>query len=250
MSKVVIVTGASGGLGAEIAIQFGLIGTNVVINDIACLDEAGEIAKKINETGKAFVYKADVCQYQEVRAMVEDTLQRWGSIDVLVNNAGGSVRWLGSKGQLIIEMEEAAWDSVIDVNLKGTFICIKAVAPYMIKQRGGHIINISSGHGLRGAKSFSAYSAAKAGVIGLTKSAARELGEYNIKVNALCPGLILHERSVREGRVSQERIDSYMMESLLHRTGAAQQFAEFVVHLSSMENISGQTLNLDSRILF
>lgn len=249
MSKVVIVTGGSGGIGGEIAIRFGLNGAKVVVNDIAYLDDAEGVAKKINESGgEAFVYEADVCNYEQVKAMVEATLDRWGRVDVLVNNAGGGRRWLG-QGQLVTEIEEMVWDKVVNVNLKGTFLCIKAVMPQMIKQREGHIINVSSGLGLRGAKGLSAYAAAKAGVFGLTKSVARELGDHNIKVNAVCPGRILHERTVRESRATQKGLDQ--MENLLHRTtGSAQEFAEFVVHLSSMENISGQTFNLDSRILF
>ncbi len=249
MSKVVIVTGGSGGIGGEIAIRFGLNGAKVVVNDIAYLDNAEGVAKKINESGgEAFVYEADVCNYEQVKAMVEATLDRWGRVDVLVNNAGGGRRWLG-QGQLVTEIEEMVWDKVVNVNLKGTFLCIKAVMPQMIKQREGHIINVSSGLGLRGAKGLSAYAAAKAGVFGLTKSVARELGDHNIKVNAVCPGRILHERTVRESRATQKGLDQ--MENLLHRTTeSAQEFAEFVVHLSSMENISGQTFNLDSRILF
>ncbi len=251
MSKVVIVTGGAGGLGTEIAIRFGLTGARVVINDIAYLDDAEGTAKKINESGgEAFVYEADVCNYEQVKAMVAATLARWGRIDILVNNAGGAIRWLGAGGQLITEMAEAVWHKVIDVNLKGPFICIKAVAPHMIEQKEGHIINVSSGSGLKGPKGLSAYAAAKAGVIGLTKSAARELGDYNIKVNAVCPGRIVHDRSAKEGMVSQEKLESIIKDNLLHRTGRAQEFAEFIVHLSGMENISGQTLNLDSRIIF
>ena len=251
MSKVVIVTGGSGGLGGEIGIRFGLTGARVVINDIAYLDDAEELAKKINKSGgEAFVYEADVCNYEQVKGMVEATLARWERIDVLVNNAGGATRWLGSKGHLVTEMDKAVWQKVVDVNLTGQFICIKAVAPQMIKQRQGHIINVSSGTGLTGRKGFSPYAAAKAGVIGLTKTVARELGDHNVKVNAVCPGRIVHERAVKEGTGSRETLEPLIKDNVLHRTGSAQEFAEFVVHLSGMENISGQTLNLDSRILF
>ncbi|MFC2002300.1 SDR family NAD(P)-dependent oxidoreductase, partial [Chloroflexota bacterium] len=183
----------------------------------------------------------------QVKAMVEATLDRWQRIDVLVNNAGGGPRFLGISGAPLTELAEESWDALMNANLKGTFICIKTIAPQMMKQKEGHIINVSSGAGLRGDKGMSAYAAAKAGIIGLTKSAARELGDYNVKVNAVCPGRILHERSLREGRAPR----NYEMETVLHRTtGSAQEFAKFVVHVSSMENISGQTLNLDSRILF
>ncbi|MFC2001945.1 SDR family NAD(P)-dependent oxidoreductase [Chloroflexota bacterium] len=248
MSKVVIVTGGSGGLGGAIATEFGLTGAKVVICDIAFLDEAEGVAKKINEGGgETFIYKADVRNYSQLKAMVEATLDRWQRIDVLVNNAGGGTPLMGLGGAPLTEMAEEVWDRVVDTNLKGTFLCIKAVAPQMMKQKEGHIINVSSGAGLRGDKNSSPYAAAKAGVIGLTKSAARELGDYNVKVNAVCPGRILHERSLGQGR----RPRDYEEETVLHRaTGSAQEFAKFVVYLSSMENISGQTLNLDSRILF
>ncbi len=248
MSKVVIVTGGSGGLGGAIASQFGLSGARVVINDIAYLDEAEELARNINKSdGEAFVYKADVRSYPEVQAMVAATLDRWQRIDVLVNNAGGGTPLLGMNAPLLTELEEEQWDRVIDTNLKGTFICIKAVAPQMMKQKEGHIINVSSGAGLRGDKRLSPYSAAKAGILGLTKAAARELGEYNIKINAVCPGRILHERSRKQGRPDR----GYDTDNVLHRsTGDAQEFARFIVHLSTMNNISGQTLNLDARILF
>ena len=250
MSKVVIVTGGSGGLGGEVAIQFGLTGAKVVISDIAYFDDAEGVAKTITQSGgEAFVYEADVCNYQQVKAMVETTVDRWGRIDVLVNNAGGGIRWLGLEGKLVTETEEEVWDKVVDVNLKGTFLCIKAVVPQMIKQREGHIINVSSGRGLHGAKGFSAYSAAKAGVFGLTKTVAREVGDYNVKVNAVCPGRILHERALKERRATLE--GTAETDNLLHRkTESAQEFAKFLVHLASMENISGQTFNLDSRILF
>ena len=249
MKPVVIITGASGGLGAEIALRFGLAGGRVVINDVAYLDDARALAEKIEAAGgEAFVHYADVCRYEQVEGMAKTAVARWGRIDVLVNNAGGGSRWLGKDGQLVTEMEETAWDNVINVNLKGTFFCIKAVAPQMIRQKSGHVINIFSGHGLRGARRFSAYSAAKAGVVGLTRSVAQELGEHNIKVNAVSPGLILHARAKKEETISRERAEPWIARSVLRRSGDASEFAEFVVQLSRMENVSGQALDLDSGI--
>lgn len=250
MSKVVIVTGGSGGLGSEIATQFGLIGAKVVVNYNVHLDDAEIVAKKINQSGgEAFVYQSDVCNFSQVQSMVEASLSRWGKIDVLVNSAGGGTTKFGRSDQLVTEMDERVWDNTVGVNLKGTFLCIKAVAPVMIKQGEGHIINVSSGTGLRGGKGRAAYAAAKAGIFGLTKSVARELADYNIKVNAVCPGHIHHQRAIRNGRLTPDA--SYQMQNLLHRaSGSAQEFAKFVVHLSTMNDISGQTLNLDSRILF
>ncbi|MFC2007675.1 SDR family NAD(P)-dependent oxidoreductase [Chloroflexota bacterium] len=252
MSKVVIVTGGSGGLGAEIGLRFGLAGAKVVINDIDYLDDAEAVAKKINEIGaEAFVHKADVCNYEQVKGMVEATLSRWDRIDVLVNNAGGMHRWLGKTGQLVTEMKEEVWRKIIDLNVTSPFICIKAVAPQMIKQGEGHIINVSSGLAVSGGKGFSPYSAAKAGMIALSKSAARELGDYNIKVNTVWPQPTTTDRVVKEDKLSKETVNEFVRQSLLHRTGgSAQEFAEFIVHLSGMENVTGQLFALDSRILF
>jgi len=252
VSKVVIVTGGSGYLGSEIAFRFGLNGNKVVVNYFAHQDGAEMTAKRINENGgEAFIYKADVCNYKQVKAMVEDTLDRWDRIDVLVNNAGGYRGPMLLESELATEMEEEEWNKVIDVNLKGPFICIKSVAPQMVKQREGHIINVSSSMAITGSKSYFAYSAAKAGVISLTKSMAKELGEYNIKVNDVWPQPTFHyDPAERDARVSQERREHYKQESLLHReTGSAQEFAEFIVHLSGTKNVTGQTFGIDSRVV-
>lgn len=247
MNKVVVVTGASGGLGREICRRFGSCGARVVLNDIANLDVAEGIAENIVQSGgEALVYQADTRNYTEVEKMIETAVAKWGRVDILVNNAGGGM--VGGKRQVLAEMEEEMWDYVIELNLKGTFNCIKAVLPQMIKQREGHIINVSSGQGLSGQRGEANYAAAKAGIFGLTKSAAIEVGEYNIRVNAVCPGLIVHERRRAALPPGWEEQAKHL--NLLGRTGDATEFADFVYHLSTMNNISGQTLNLDSRILF
>lgn len=246
MARVVIVTGGSGGLGSEVAVQFALTGAKVVVHYHSNEVDADSVVSKIKKNGgEALTYQADVCDFGQVKAMGEFTAERWKTIDVLVNCAGNDAKYLGGKEQLIVEMDEAMWDKVVSLNLKGTFLCIKAIAPHMIKQRSGHIINVSSGTGLRGKSGSAPYAAAKAGIFGLTKTAARELGEHNIKVNAVCPGRTSHERRIREGHPPRTP------ENVLGRmSGSPVEFARFVVHLSAMENISGQTLNLDSRILF
>ena len=252
MDKVVIITGASGGLGSAMALQFGAEGARVVVNYNVAVQDAEDVVKEINSgSGDAFTYRADVCNFREVKAMVEAVLSRWGRIDVLVNNAGGALRWLGSEGEPVWEMEEELWDTVVDINLKGTFLCTKAVAPQMIKQRDGHIINVSSGTGLRGRKGWSAYAAAKTGMIGFTKSVARELGEYNIKVNTVMPGLTPHNNLIKEGRFTEAYFEQYKREQpVLHRIGTPEEFAMTVVHLTQLQNMSGQLVNCDNRILF
>lgn len=247
MGKVVIVTGATGGLGSEIARRFGSIGARVVVNGrVQTLAEelVGEIKRG---PGQAFAYLADVRSYEEMKAMVEETVAKWNRVDILVNAAGGSLSML-TKGEnkTIVEHSDEDWDLVMDVNLKGSFNCIRAVAPQMIKQRDGHIILVSSGSGLRPSKRQSSYAAAKAGVFGLMKVAARELGEHNIKVNAVTPGLIVHERMDLGGFSA----DGYISETMLGRTSNREDFADFVVYLSQKNHISGQTFNLDSRLLF
>ena len=149
----------------------------------------------------------------------------------------------GREDKLLIEVEEEDWDAVVDVNLKGAFNTIKAVAPKMIEKGDGHIILTASGQALRGAVRRSYYTAAKAGVIGLMKSAARELGEFNIKVNTIIPGLIVHSPAFRAFTVAEE----YLKETVLHRHQTPEELARFVVHLSQTENISGQCFQLDSR---
>ena len=209
-------------------------------------DDAEIVTSKIKKNGgEALIYQADIRNFGQVKAMGEFALEKWKAIDVLVNCAGGAAHNLGGVDKLIIDRDEEMWDKVIDVNLKGTFLGIKAIAPHMIKQKSGHIINVSSGTGLKGTSTNSPYAAAKAGIFGLTKTAARELGEYNIKVNTVNPGRTAHERWTRRGRKPG------IPENVLGRiSGDPIEFARFVVHLSTMENISGQTLNLDSRILF
>ncbi|MFC1943699.1 SDR family NAD(P)-dependent oxidoreductase [Chloroflexota bacterium] len=249
MNRVVIVTGASGGLGSAVAKRFGTAGDRVVVSDEKGSQDAENVAKEINSSaGEAFVYQADVCDYMQVKKMADHTVAKWGRIDIIVNCAGGSVNIMKGKPWVVAEMENEIWDMVVDLNLKGTFNSIKAVLPQMIKQREGHIINISSGMGLSGIRGSANYAAAKAGVIGLTKSVAIEVGEHNIQVNALCPGLIVHE-GIR-ANYPPDRYESIKNMNLLRRTGSPEEFADFVFHLSTMKNISGQTINLDSRILF
>ncbi len=255
MGKVVIVTGATGGLGSAIVRKFSSNGANVVLCDIPkaqnAMDKLSEEIK--NGIGQFFTYQADIRNYEELRGMVKETITRWGRIDVVVNTAGGTYSMLTKKNErLLVDTSEEMWDLVIDVNLKGSFNCIKAVAPQMVKQKDGHVILISSGTGIRPSKLLSSYAAAKAGVFGLMKGAARELGEFNIKVNAINPGLIPHWLGQKTDLplVGLNPDQDYLRETMLGRLSNPGDLADFVVFISEKNNISGQIFNNDSRLLF
>ena len=252
MDKVAIVTGSSGVLGSAIARRLGDLRYSVVVNFHSNQAGAEKTAQVIDQgPGKAVVCRADVRNFLDVQNMVKLAVDNFGRLDLMVCNAGGSLGMLNHtlKEKLLLQHESDEWDLVIETNLKGAFNLIKASAPIMIKQGDGHIVIVASGTGLRGRVKFSSYAAAKAGEIGLMKAAARELGEYNIKVNAICPGRIVHAGV--KGRISNpSEPDAYIREAVLHRNGSAEEFAQFVSHLAQTENVSGQILNLDSRILF
>lgn len=248
--SVAIVTGATGGLGSEIVRRFGAIGAKVVVSDIAKAQKAAnDLCDEINKgPGQSYAYQADVRSYEEMKGMVDETVKRWNRIDVLVNAAGGVLSQITKKeNKLLLEHSEEDWDLVVDTNLKGAFNCLKAVAPQMIKQKDGHIILISSGTGLRPGKLMSSYAAAKAGVLGLMKAGAREFGEYNVRVNAVNPGLITHKKLYLGGITPDQY---YLRETMLGRLGTPEYFADFVVYLSHAPSISGQLFNLDSRVVF
>lgn len=238
--RVVIVTGASRGLGQEIALQFGNRGDRIVVNYLNNEAGAGTVAEAIVRSGgEAFTARADVRDSGDVIRLMTRTTERWGRVDVLVNNAG-----LTMDG-LCIRMPDGDWDDVINTNLKGPFLCIRAAAKVMMKQRSGHIINISSIVGVQGREGQANYSASKAGLIGLTKSAARELGRYNIKVNAVLPGYLSTDMG---GGVPDDIRQRILQQNALGRMSDPQEVAGFIDQLASMDNVSGQVFNLDSRV--
>ena len=239
--RVVLVTGASRGLGREIALRFGRAGDRVVVNFLRNEERAVEAAEEIaHGGGEAFSYRADVCVSGEVDAMVAEALRRWGAVDVLVNSAGLA------KDSLMLRMADDAWNDVIAANLTGPFHCIRAAAGTMMKQRSGQILSIGSIVGLQGREGQANYAASKAGLIGLTRACARELGPYNIKVNAVLPGYLLTDMGRSASDAVLERV---RRENALGRPSDTAEIAEFVYRLSLMENVSGQTFNLDSRIV-
>ncbi len=240
-ARVVIVTGSSRGLGREIALKFGEQGDNVVVNYLCDETGANAVARDISAaSGDAIPVRADVSSKKDVDALIQAAVVRWGRIDVLVNNAGRT------RDRLLLRMAEQDWDDVIGTNLSGSFNCMRAVSNIMIQQRRGHIISLASIVGMQGREGQANYSASKAGLIGLTKSCAKELGPYNIKVNAVLPGYLRTDMGETINASARDRI---ARENTLQRSTEPSEVAEFIVHLSRMNNVSGQVFNLDSRIV-
>jgi 3-oxoacyl-[acyl-carrier protein] reductase len=239
--RVVIVTGGSRGLGKDIALAFGRAGDRVIVNFISSERDADAVVNDIIHTGgEAVTSRADVRISREVESMMQNAMQLWGSVDVLVNNAGVT------KDGLMLRLSEPDWDSVIDTNLKGAFHAIRAASKIMIRQKSGHIINISSIVGAQGREGQAHYASSKAGLVGLTKAAALELGRRNVKVNAVLPGYLPTDMGKMVSEKMQERV---VRENALGRVSDPREVAEFICQLSRMNNVSGQVFNLDSRIL-
>jgi len=239
--RVVVVTGGSRGLGRAIALRFGRTGDRVVVNYLSHEQGAAQVVKDVIASGsQAVTCRADVKNRGEVDALFASVVDQWGRIDVLVNNAGIT------RDVLMLRMTEEDWDSVHQTNLTGPFYCIQAASRIMEKQQSGHIINITSLVGVQGREGQANYSASKAGLIGLTKASARELGRFNIQVNAVLPGYLPTEMG---GSVSKQVRDRVTRENVLGRVSDPEEAALFIYLLSTMKNISGQIFNLDSRIL-
>ena len=184
-NKTVLITGASRGIGKETAIRFAKAGYNIVINYVSNKTNVEELKKEFDEYKvETLILKADVSNKEEVEELVKKAIDKFGKIDVLVNNAGIT------KDNLLMRMSEEEFDKVIEINLKGTYLVTKAVTKYMMKQRKGSIINLSSVVGVAGNAGQCNYSASKAGIIGFTKSVAKELASRNIRANAIAPGFI------------------------------------------------------------
>ncbi len=237
--KVVLITGGTRGIGSEIAKKFAKEGCNLVLNYVSDSTDVEKIKSEFDEYGiDVLVLKADVSVFEDCENLVKEAIAKFGKIDILVNNAGIT------KDTLIAMMKEDAFDKVIDVNLKGTFNVTKNVVPYMMKKRSGNIINISSVVGIVGNAGQSNYAASKAGIIGFTKSLAKELAPRNIRVNAVAPGFIDTDMtSVLSDKV-KENIN---LQIPLKRMGKAQEVANVVSFLAGNESsyITGQVINVD-----
>ena len=238
-AKVALITGGSRGIGRSIGIRLAKDGIHVVINYRNNRTYADEVVAEVEaQGGKAIAIQADVSIELEVKKMVDNVQNLLGSIDILINNAG--IR----KDQLIVRMTEANWDSVLDTNLKGAFLCSKAVLPKMMKNRYGRIINISSIVGLSGNPGQVNYAASKAGIIGLTKTIAREVASRNITSNAIAPGYIDTDMVKELANDLRERIQSMIP---LGRLGTPYDIAGMVAFLCGEEAtyITGQVIGID-----
>ncbi|MCR6524097.1 3-oxoacyl-[acyl-carrier-protein] reductase [Lysinibacillus capsici] len=237
--KVAVVTGASRGIGRAIALKLAEEGAKVVVNYSGSQAKAEEVVAMIQENGgEAIAVQASVSLTEEVTALMDAAVKTYGSLDILVNNAGIT------RDNLIMRMKEDEWDDVLNTNLKGVFLCTKAVTRQMMKQRAGRIINISSIVGVAGNAGQANYVAAKAGVIGLTKTTAKELASRNILVNAIAPGFIETEMTEQ----LPEDIKQGMLTQIpLAKLGQPEDIAKAVAFLASEDAnyMTGQTLHID-----
>ncbi len=241
--KVAIITGAGRGIGKAIALKLAEAGADIVINDIPGSDYADEAKAEVEALGvKAIVVRGDVRNTEDVENLVSKTVEEFGGVDILVNNAGIT------RDGLMIRMSEDDWDTVMDINLKGAFNCIKAAVRPMMKKRSGSIINIASIVGVMGNAGQANYVASKAGLIGLTKTVAKEFSTRNIRCNAVAPGFIeSHMTDVLDENVKKAYFDAIP----LSRFGKTEDVAKAVLFLASDMSgyITGQTINVDGGLV-
>ncbi|MEI6576261.1 MAG: SDR family NAD(P)-dependent oxidoreductase [Bacteroidota bacterium] len=238
-NKNAIVTGGNIGIGAAIALKLAEWGANVALVARAHREEAEAVVKEIEAMGrKAIIIQADISDFTAAGETVKTVIETFGSLDILVNNAG--INWDG----VIWKMTEEQWDKVMNVNLKGYFNYIRAVSPVFRDQQFGKIINITSINGLRGKFGQANYAASKAGIIGLTKTVAKELGKYNINVNAVAPGLI--ETDMMKNADASVR-EAALEDIVLKRIGQPEDIANLVAFLASdlAKHITGEVIKVD-----
>ena len=237
--KVALVTGGSRGIGRAIVMGLAAAGADVAFTYRQNVEQAQKVVERLKGLDRrGLAFQADVADFSSAQRVVEQVIAAWGRLDILVNNAGIH------QNETIWNMDEAQWDRVLDVNLKGTFNYTRAVAPIFRQQRAGKIVNIASIHGLRGRQAGPNYSAAKAGVIGLTKSVARDLGPYGVNVNAVAPG-ITETDMVRA--LSDETKAGFVAVIVLGRMGQPEDVAHLVTFLCSdrARHITGEVIKVD-----
>lgn len=238
-NKVALITGGSRGIGREIALALAEKGAVVIINYQGSGEKAAEVAEQIRKMGKeAECFCCNVAEFERCGSMIRDIVQKYGHLDILINNAGIT------RDGLLMKMSESDFDDVINVNLKGAFNTIRHASRYFLKQRSGKIINISSVSGVMGNAGQANYSASKAGIIGLTKSVAKELGSRGINVNAIAPGFIETDMTDAMPEKAKEAIKEQIT---LKRVGTPRDIAAVAVFLASEEAsyITGQVISVD-----
>lgn len=240
-NKIVVITGASKGIGKELAISFAKEGAIVVMNYYHSKELANEVYSEIKTISpRSLLVRADVTNPRDVSSMYHEIIKQLGHIDVLINNAGVC------DDNFIQMMPIEQWQKVIDVNLTGVFLCCREFSKIMMRQNKGKILNIASLKGQEGSSGQVNYSASKAGVIGFTKALAKELGEYQIAVNAICPGFIvtdLNRHNIDKQRIAQNK-------SILKKMASLDDLVNFILFMSSdcMQGVSGRVFNIDSRL--
>ena len=237
--KRALVTGASQGIGREVALRLAAEGARVAVNYFRHREDAEAVVEQVMaQGGTALVVPADVSKADQVEAMVQEVVEGWGGVDILVNNAGIT------SDNLVLRMSDEEWDRVMDTNLKGAFLCTKAVLRHMVRQRWGRILNMSSVVALTGNPGQANYTAAKAGLLGLTRTVAREVASRNITVNALAPGFITTQMVEQLTEQTQTAVKERIP---LGRFGVPQDVAALVAFLASEEAgyITGQTISVD-----
>lgn len=241
--KCALVTGASRGIGKAIALKLASLGANLVLNYRSSEQEALEVEKQVKDMGvDAISIKGDISKLEDVETLVSTAKEKFGAIDIMVNNAGIT------KDTLILRMKEEDFDTVIDVNLKGVFNCLKTITPVMVRQKYGKIINLSSVVGISGNAGQVNYSASKAGVIGMTKSLAKEVGSRGINVNAVAPGFIETDMTDVLGYKYKDEIKKNIP---LKKLGKPEDVANVVAFLASENSdyITGQVIHVDGGML-
>lgn len=238
--RVALVTGGSRGLGAEIVRTFARDGWDIALTYLEDEEAAQSTVKEVESMGrKAMMVRADAADFQKAHAVVDEVIENFGKLDALVCNAG-----FARKG-LLWELSETDWDEVVDVCLKGAFNYLHAVAPHFIKQKSGKVVSIGSINGLRARRSTASYNAAKAGLTGLVKAAAIELGEHNVNVNLVAPGFI---ETPSQEHTPQSMRDLVLSECAIKRLGTPQDIAPVVAFLCSEKarHITGQVIKVDA----
>ena len=240
--KVAIVTGGARGIGRAIALELAGRGCNVVVSDID-LEGAESTASEIRKMDvESLAVQSDISKSEDVESMTKKVIDQFSRIDILINNAGIT------RDNLLMRLEEKDWDLVLEINLKGAFLCTKQVIRMMMKQRSGKIVNMASVIGVMGNAGQANYAASKAGLIGFTKSVAKEVASRNIQVNAIAPGFIETEMTAK---LSQEVLDSYIANIPLRRSGKPEEVAKLAAFLSSSESdyITGQVIHVDGGLV-